>query len=181
MNFDTTRARLERLVAADTDPALTVDELDDLMAVARRVDTAGNHPANTSTTPLWAASTSVTAGTVVRVASTPARYWRARQSGVTAATAPVWPDLSRRTVTGVEVWDGSVVWSDNGAEWSPTWNLEAAAADGWRTKAAKAAGRFDFGEDGQQFSRSQVVAHCTAMAKRFEGRNAGSTRTPSSV
>ena len=189
MDEATARARLERLCAADQDPALTVSDIGDILSMARRPDLAGNIPTNDADASTWAAATLITAGTVIRVDSDPARYWRALNTGVTSATEPTWASLAGYLVGGsspgyeqnrqpATTVDGSVTWADAGGDWAPTWDMDAAAAEGWRTKAARAAGRFDFGEDGQQFSRSQVAAHCTAMAERYEKRAVGSVRTP---
>jgi hypothetical protein len=62
-------------------------------------------------------------------------------------------------------------------DWTPTWNLNMAAATGWEWKAAKAAGRFDFGEDGQRFNASQVAGHCLKMAALFGGSGSASIRS----
>lgn len=174
MDEATARARLERMVAADTAPTLTVDEVDDLIDLARRPDAAGNPSTNTVDAPAWAASTTYAPGTIIRIASTPPRYWKAANSGISDTTAPAWPALAGDTVTGASLSDGSVTWIDNGGEWSPTWDLDAAAADGWQTKAGKAAGSFDFAEDGQQFTRSQMHAHCIAMITLYSARQVGS-------
>lgn len=53
------------------------------------------------------------------------------------------------------------------AAWTPTWDLNAGAAEGWRRKAGRAAGRFSFGEDGQRFERAQVYAHCLRQAEQY--------------
>lgn len=53
------------------------------------------------------------------------------------------------------------------ADWTPTYSPEGvwrAIARGWEMKASNAVGRFDFTTDGQQFRRSQIVAHCHAKA-----------------
>jgi hypothetical protein len=55
--------------------------------------------------------------------------------------------------------------SDDG--WTPTYNLNAAIARGWRIKAGKVAGKFDFSTDGQAFSRSQQHQMCLEMADRY--------------
>jgi hypothetical protein len=47
------------------------------------------------------------------------------------------------------------------------WDLNSAAAEGWRLKAGKAANRFDFGSDVNSFSRDQVYKHCIEMAKHY--------------
>lgn len=55
-------------------------------------------------------------------------------------------------------------------DWIPTYDLNRGAAEGWRWKAAKAASRFDFGADGAQYSRSQVVAACERMTAYYARR-----------
>lgn len=174
MDEATARRRIEQLTQADQDPTLSNDEVDTLLEDARRPDIAGNSPQNVTTVAEWAASTAILAGTVV--VTTAGRYWRCRVPGTTGATEPTWPDLDGYAVSHSPLTDGTVTWEDFGTTWAPTFDLSAAAAQGWRMKAGKAAGRFDFAEDGQQFSRSQVVAHCTAMAERYERRTAGSAR-----
>lgn len=51
--------------------------------------------------------------------------------------------------------------------WTPTFDLNRGAAEGWRRKAGKLAMRFDFSTDGQDFKRSQAVAHCERMAQQY--------------
>lgn len=60
------------------------------------------------------------------------------------------------------------------AAWEPTWDLDAAAAEGWRRKAGIAASQFSFGEDGQRFERAQVYANCLSQAEQFARRAMGS-------
>lgn len=57
--------------------------------------------------------------------------------------------------------------------WTPTWDLDAAAAEGWRRKAGIAAARFNFSEDGQNFQRAQVYAHCLSQAEQYARRAFG--------
>ncbi len=54
--------------------------------------------------------------------------------------------------------------------WTPTYDLNRGAAEGWRRKAGKLAMRFDFATDGQQFQRSQAVEHCERMAEQYRRR-----------
>lgn len=49
-----------------------------------------------------------------------------------------------------------------------TFDLNAAAADAWRVKAANAAKLYDFSTDNHNLSRSQFHEHCIEMAKQFE-------------
>ena len=94
-----TKAKLSRMVDADTEPTLSATELNDLLNYAARTDASG--------------------------------YTR----------------------------------SDS--EWTPTWDLNAGAAEGWRRKAGKAASRYSFAEDGQQFQRSHVYGHCLRQAEHY--------------
>jgi hypothetical protein len=158
------RARLEALVAVDSDPALTTDEFDLLVGDAKRADAAGNLPSNVDTAPVWQANTPYQHGDVVTASPATGRWWRCIVPGTTGSTQPAWPDQHGRPPGLTEVVDGSVTWLDAGAEWKPTWDLNAAAARGWELKAGKAAGRFDFGTDGQTFQRSQIIAQCNRMA-----------------
>jgi hypothetical protein len=60
------------------------------------------------------------------------------------------------------------------AAWTPTWDLDAAAAEGWRRKAGIAAARFNFAEDSQRFDRAQIYAHCLSQAAEYSRRSMGS-------
>ncbi|MEO6467497.1 MAG: hypothetical protein ABIP21_00245 [Acidimicrobiia bacterium] len=182
------RTRIEQLVDALTAPVLSVEEIDLLLDRARKPDRSGNGSTNRAgAASTWAASTVITVGTVVRIASTPARYWRCVSGGVTAAVQPSWPvlgvcnDYGRTDANYPASWqpqsrqlvDGTVVWEDAGGEWAPTWDFDVAAYEGWRLKSGKLVGAFDFGEDMQTFTRSQMFAHCRAMADSF--RRGGAT------
>lgn len=98
--------KLSRLIDADTDPVLSDDDLDDLLSVAARPDTAG---------------------------------------------------LTRAD-----------------ADWTPTWDLNAAAAEGWLRKASKAVSRFSFAEDGQRFERAQIYAHAIRQHELYSRKAMGS-------
>ncbi len=54
--------------------------------------------------------------------------------------------------------------------WSPTYDLNRAAAQGWELKAGKAASDVDFQDAGGSYQLSQVVDHCTRMAARYRSR-----------
>ena len=108
MDEATARTRLESMVASGTDPVLTTAQVDDLLALAKRVDAYGVAPSD--------------------------------------------------------------------ASWVPTYDLNAAAAEGWRWKAAAAAARVDVSEGGDQLSRSQTAAACLEMAERYDARTLGSLR-----
>ena len=59
------------------------------------------------------------------------------------------------------------------ANWTPTWDLNIGAAEGWRWKAAKVAGNYGFSTDGQSFNREQVHDHCLRMSESFKRRITG--------
>ena len=56
------------------------------------------------------------------------------------------------------------------AAWTPTWDLNAAAAEGWRWKAARAVGNVDVTAEGLSLSRSQLVAQCERQAEFWRRR-----------
>ena len=65
--------------------------------------------------------------------------------------------------------DGHTPGSD---DWVETYDVNAAIAQVWEAKAAAVANRFDINIDRQGMSRSQMVAHFTMMADRFNARRA---------
>ncbi len=113
MNEAEAQARLKRMTDADSDPALTVDDVADCMAMSKLVDANGLAPSDPS--------------------------------------------------------------------WTPTWDLNRGAAEGWRRKAGKLAMRFDFATDGQQFQRSQAVEHCERMAEQYRRRIVSSVPIPGTL
>lgn len=58
--------------------------------------------------------------------------------------------------------------------WVPTWDVNAAAAEGWLRKAGRAAAKFNFAEDGQRFDRAQIYQHCKAQHLAYANRLMGS-------
>lgn len=61
-----------------------------------------------------------------------------------------------------------------------SYDLNAAAADIWRRKAAHyAPTSFDFSTDNHSIHRSQVYQHCKEMADYFDGQSSGSIQTVS--
>ena len=105
MDRPAARARLERMVAAGSQPALSAGDLDDLRVIATRPDADG------------------------------------------------------------------LVEGDDG--WVPTFDLNAAAAEGWRWKAAKAAELVNFSADGASVSMAQLRDACVSQAEAYEGKADG--------
>lgn len=50
-----------------------------------------------------------------------------------------------------------------------SFDLNGAAADIWRMKAANAAKLYNFSTDGHNLSRSQIMEHCLKMCSYYEG------------
>lgn len=65
-------------------------------------------------------------------------------------------------------------WPDDDG-WQPTYDLNAAAAEGWRRKAGKVVASFDFSADADSFSESQVHAMCLEQARVYAAKVIGST------
>lgn len=60
------------------------------------------------------------------------------------------------------------------AGYVPTWDLNRAACEGWRWKAGKCAGLFDFTADGATFNRAQMLDHCEKMIAQYARKVMGS-------
>lgn len=65
--------------------------------------------------------------------------------------------------------------SDTG--WVGTWDLNAAAAEGWRMKAGKVAGDFNFSADNASYSKADVLAHCLEMETKYASLCHGTMNT----
>lgn len=196
------RFRLKRMVAADQDPTLTDADVDALLELARRAyvvpaDKLIQMPAWQQGTlsdqdalwqgagaflgtwpwpdrivtlppddyPNWQASHAYSANAVIVPLARNGYLYQVTAAGTSGATEPTWPMAG--TVT-----DGGVTWTVYGLSWVPTYDLNAAAAEGWRWKAAAAACRFDFSVARNQFQREQVHTHCLAMAKAYARKSA---------
>ena len=142
------RTLIERFTAWDQEPALTTEEVDDLVRLA-------------SAEAPWAALTPYPMAAAVRDAAVSGRF-----AVVLAGTSgDVEPDWSADLIT-----DGTVQWAYVG---DPTWDVYGAAGVGWDWKAAKVAGRYDLARAGQSWDRSQAFAHCTRMAAYYRGLGSG--------
>lgn len=54
-------------------------------------------------------------------------------------------------------------------EWVPTYDLRAAARQGWKLKMGKAAELQSTDLDGDRMSANQIFDHCERMMKRYAG------------
>jgi hypothetical protein len=62
-------------------------------------------------------------------------------------------------------------------DWTPTYDLNAAAADVWAEKAATPAADFNFSADGGNYSRSQVYEQAMKQSRYYRSRRAVKTIT----
>jgi hypothetical protein len=177
MNEASARTRIESMVAWDQEPVLTPDQVTELVVLARRADVNSRWIEDDAD---WAATHAYALGD--RVAGTPrnGHVYVVTAAGTSGASAPSFPTTSGGTVT-----DGTVTWQEAGGSWEPTYDLNSAAAEGWRWKAAIVAGQFDFsinaGPSQQSFARSAKHAHCLAMMQAYQAKVLSSPRIRSSV
>lgn len=66
---------------------------------------------------------------------------------------------------------------DINPDWTPTYDLNAAAADIWEEKASLVSEDFDFAADGANYSRSQKYEHAMQMARHYRARRSAKTIT----
>lgn len=156
-------ARLRRMVAAAEEPTLDDAAIADLLVMTRTIDADRVVP---DTYAPWEALTVYALG-IERVPTVRnGRYYAVTTGGTTGASEPAWPTTDGGTVT-----DGTVVWTEQGAApWDWAFDLNRAAAEGWRWKAAVAANRFSFQTESERFDRNQIVAHCQQMAEMYRKR-----------
>lgn len=95
----------------------------------------------------------------------------ARLTDMTAATCnPELSDLDvERLLVYAKVPDKYGITPDIDG-WTPTWDLDVAAAHGWRIKAGRAASSTGFSADGASYSLDQLIANCEKMASMYEAR-----------
>lgn len=62
-------------------------------------------------------------------------------------------------------------------DWTPTYDLNAAAADIWAEKSATLAQDYDFQADGGQYSRSQAYQQAMAQSRYYRSRRSPKTIT----
>lgn len=173
MDEATARARIESMTAWDSEPALSQDQIDALVAFARRADDTFRWVDDDTS---WTATTAYSLATRRAPLTRNGHLYEVTTAGTSGSSEPAWP-----TTAGGTVVDGSVHWTEVGGSWSPTYDLNAAAAEGWRWKAAKVAGEFDFSTDQQTFDRTGKHAQCLAMAEHYQKRVSGSIRVKGSL
>ena len=53
------------------------------------------------------------------------------------------------------------------SDWTPTYDIYAGVTFGWKIKAAKVAGSYQFKDDTLELHREQVIEQCLKMASEF--------------
>lgn len=151
------QARLTPLVAINSCPKLTSDDLANALEVTRRAS-------------IWAASTAVAFGDRYVPLTQNGRLYTVLTAGTTGASEPAWPLSSYlyRQFEGQRVHDGTVVWIDAGPAHREVYDVRAAAKYCWLQKAGVASDETDFkAAGGDSFSREAIYQHCVAQAGKF--------------
>ena len=166
--YHVAKARLRSMVEAATQPILTDDDLDDLLAAA-------------AVATVWQASQAYLYGAAILPTVGNGTMWRVVSAGTSGATEPVWPTAA---VVGPAFGyaptftDGTVVWEYAGSApvGAALWDLRAAANAGWTLKAGRALQLeidpiLDAEGKGSQPNvgreRDAIRAHCLTMADRY--------------
>lgn len=159
------RRWIERACAADQAPRLSAEDVDDLLRYSSRVDAYGVEPDGYDA---WQKSKIYEVGDYVVPEPRDGQYYKCTTAGTSSADQPTF-DYSP---TGSTTTDGTVTWTHQGtAAWTPSYDLEAAAAEGWRIKAARVASQYDFKSDGGTLSKSQVIKNFLRMADEYQKRS----------
>jgi hypothetical protein len=169
LGYDDAIAELSDMVAASTDPALSVAELRRLLRVAQVRDRDGNDP---DTYAIWAATAAAPVGTEVVPTIRNGFAYRVTTAGTTGANEPAWP-----VVVDDQIADGTTTWTCVAvAAWLPSYDrmaLNLAAAEGWRRKAGKLSDNETFSTDGSfvqaQLRRGDMMAMADKYRKKFIG------------
>jgi len=69
------------------------------------------------------------------------------------------------------------VWGVANAEWTPTYDLAAAAANIWEEKAGAVAAKFDFSANGGQYTQSQQYEQFMKQCRYYRSRRMPTTST----
>lgn len=99
-------------------------------------------------------------------------FWVQDSTYATAGTADYSMDYLRGVVTFDDDQGGSTFYYN-----ARSYDLNAAAADIWRRKAAHAASGFSFSTDNHKVDRNQVYKHYTEMAEMYEAMGEQSVST----
>lgn len=157
------RAELEAMTASSVEPTLSATEITRLLLHARRADY--DYTESDLYTD-WAAVTTY-ALNAERVPTTRnGHYYKVTTAGISGATEPTWP-----TTSGATVVDGTATWTEVGTTaWTPTWDLNSAAADGWEWKANRASNMNTFLQDGRSQGNDYLYLNCRRQAETYRNK-----------
>jgi hypothetical protein len=186
LTYQEAKDRLTSMVAATEDPILVDSDLEDLMRLARTTDRYGSAP---DAYQVWKPNTTYATNDPIVPTSrgdvgpqswssylylpppipfTASIVWTAQDDGDSGANEPDWPKFTDLTELGGTIVDGGVTWkSTNITPWFGSWNLNHAAAEGWRRKAGKAASGYQFADMGKSLSRQQIFEQCLKMSSHY--------------
>lgn len=157
--------RLERMLGGSTPPALSPDELGDLLDGATLPDATGRLATADAS---WISGIAYEVGDLVVPRSRTGRLYVVTVAGTSGADEPVWPSSGSVTADGVTYeLDTTTI----PTAWKPTYDLAAAASEGWRWKAGLVSDRFRFADGGDSYDRNQVFEHCNKMAELYESKS----------
>lgn len=162
MKYDAALAELRRRLAPGKPPVLTDADYAALLRSARRPDRYGYLVDNLAD---WIAGAVYPIGAAVRPSIPNGHFYILvdNNAGAAASEEPApWPLTTGAQVTTAD----GYVWSESGiASYTPTYDLDMAAADGWMQKAAMSADAYNISDNGLSLSRDQIYAHCQMQAK----------------
>lgn len=148
--------RLRSMTSADSDPTLSENEIHMLLETSSIA----------SVYPTWAPDTAYSVGARVVPSPRTGLVYAATVAGTSGSSLPPFTNEHNDPVS-----DGSVTWEL--ADTEVAFNLNRAAAEGWRIKAGKVANRFDMKTEVNQTFRSQMYKHCMDMHKSYKVAAAG--------
>jgi hypothetical protein len=159
------RAKLSDMVAATVFPTLSAEQLTRLLRESRRIDQYGWLPSWDDNIE-WRAGAYEVDDIVVPVTRN-GHVYIVSVAG-TAVTEPDWPLEAQGTVTqdGVEYTEVT----DFLTVWYGAWDLNRAAAEGWRIKAGLVSNRHDFANNSGNYNPAQVFDHCMKMADHYNSK-----------
>lgn len=158
------RAELSDLVDATGDPALATPELDRCLGNARVADPLGNPP---DVYMNWTPDTVIPPGSYIVPTARDGYVYYSALGGTTGPSEP--SEWSASTI------DNTVTWTRYAyAPWGGYYDLNRAAAEGWRIKAARASKRKNVSAFGQTNQRTTTYEHCMEMARVYTDKIADS-------
>lgn len=144
--------KLQWMVSSDTYPELTNDELGGLIDEHCRTNT-------------WTASTAYVVGDRVQPVIKNGRIYECVKAGTSLTDSTLFPDFG---YTGQMYSDGlDLIWRDVGAAYVETYDVRAAAREGWMMKASKIAHLVDVVDGQQNLHISTLLDHCYKMAEKY--------------